>query len=150
MATTNQNSAAPMFMGEFLHTIDGKNRLTIPSAWRFDEEIELFLMPHSTTRCLTVRTRAGIDRIREKADELGGNERTVFLRRIGAQTRQVTLDKNGRLSLPEEFCRQLKLNGEVKLIGAVETFEIWSASEWEAATTSPEPLVDSLLLQQGL
>jgi MraZ protein len=148
MATTIQNSAAPVFMGKFCHALDGKNRLTIPSAWRFEEEVELFLIPSKTSNCLTVMPRAEIERIREKARELSGAQRTALLRRIGSQGHQVTLDKNGRLSLPEEFCKQLKLSGEVTLSGAIETFEIWNSSEWNAAPI--EAAADPLLPDFGL
>lgn len=150
MATINPNSAVPVFMGEFCHAMDGKNRLTIPSAWRFAEEVELFLIPSSTSRCLTVMTRTEIDRIRDKARELPGAQRTAILRRIGSQGHQVTLDKSGRLSLPEEFCRQLNLSGEVTLSGAIETFEIWNTSEWKAARASNEAVAETLLPDFGL
>ena len=60
MATTIQNDPAPVFMGEFCHAIDGKNRITIPSAWRPAEKkgTELFLIPSSSANCLTVMPRA--------------------------------------------------------------------------------------------
>src|SRR3954470_4389863 len=126
MANNVQNSSAPVFMGEFCHAIDGKNRITIPSAWRFVEEAELFLIPSTTSRCLTVMTRPELDRIRAKAADLPGPQRIAVLRHIGSQGHQVPLDKAGRLSLPENFCSQLKLSGDVTLSGAIETFEIWN------------------------
>jgi MraZ protein len=150
MAILNQNSAAPVFMGEFCHAMDGKNRLTIPSAWRFEEAVELFLIPRSASRCLMVMTRSELDRIREKAQALPGTQRTALLRRIGSQSHQVTLDKNGRLSLPEEFCRQLRLSNEVTLVGAVETFEIWNTAEWKAAGANTDAIANPLLPDLGL
>jgi len=102
MADTVPNSETPVYMGEFCHAIDGKNRITIPSEWRRDgEEIELFLTPSSSANCLAVMPRAALDRLRAKANELAGAQRTTALRRLGSQSRQVTLDKHGRLSLPE-------------------------------------------------
>src|SRR5690348_7664674 len=100
MAETNQNSETPMYVGEFCHAIDGKNRITIPSEWRpaDEKEVELFLIPSSTAKCLTVLPRAALDEIRAKAAKLPGAQKTAALRRIGAQSRQVTLDKHGRLS----------------------------------------------------
>ncbi len=55
MAENTQNNAAPVFMGEFCHAIDGKNRITIPSPWRFAEEVELFLIPSTSSNCLSGR-----------------------------------------------------------------------------------------------
>ena len=150
MAETIQNNASPVFMGEFCHAIDGKNRITIPSAWRFADEVELFLIPSSTSKCLTVMPRAELDRIRAKAAALPGPQRTAILRHIGAQGFQVTLDKSGRLSLPEDFCQQLKLSGDVTLSGAIETFEIWNTAEWNAAHASIKAVADALLPDFGL
>jgi MraZ protein len=150
MANNVQNSSAPVFMGEFCHAIDGKNRITIPSNWRFQEEAELFLIPSTTSRCLTVMTRLELDRIRAKAANLAGPQRIAILRHIGSAGHQVSLDKAGRLSLPEEFCRQLKLSGDVTLSGAIETFEIWNTAEWNAAHASTKAVADALLPEFGL
>jgi division/cell wall cluster transcriptional repressor MraZ len=152
MADTNQNNATPVYVGEFCHAIDGKNRITIPSEWRptEDKETELFLIPSSTANCLTVMPRHELDRIRTKAAELPGAQRTAVLRRIGAMSRQVTLDKHGRLSLPDEFCKQLKLSGNVTLSGVVETFEIWNTDEWTAAQAPQKAASEPLLADLGL
>jgi MraZ protein len=152
MADTNQNSETPMFMGEFCHAIDGKNRITIPSEWRPSDqsEVELFLIPSTTANCLTVMPRAALDAIRKKAAELPGAQRTAAYRRLGSQGRQVTLDKHGRLSLPEEFCKQLKLSGNVTLSGVVETFEIWNTAEWNDAQAIQKAVADPILADLGL
>jgi division/cell wall cluster transcriptional repressor MraZ len=152
MADTIQNSETPVYVGEFCHAIDGKNRITIPSEWRprDEKELELFLIPSSTANCLTAMPRAELDRIRVKAAGLPGAQRTMALRRIGALSRQVTLDKHGRLSLPEEFCKQLKLSGNVTLSGVVETFEIWNTAEWNAAQPAQKAATDPLLADLGL
>jgi MraZ protein len=150
MAETIQNNAAPVFMGEFCHSIDGKNRITVPSAWRFDTEVELFLIPSTSSKCLKVMPRAELDKVRAKADGLPGPQRAAFLRHFGSQSRQVTLDKTGRLSLPEEFCRQFKLSGDVTLSGAIETFEIWNTAEWKAAQPAAEAVADAVMSNFGL
>ena len=150
MATNNQNSAVPVFMGEFRHALDGKNRLTIPSAWRFEEEAELFLIPSSSSPCLTAMPRREIDRIRTKIGDLPGLQRAQAQRRIGSLGHQVWLDKSGRLSLPETFCRDLKLSGEVTLSGALDIFEIWNTDAWSAAHPSNKAAADVILSDLGL
>jgi len=152
MADTFQNPATPVYMGEFCHAIDGKNRITIPSEWRPEEEAEteLFLIPSSSANCLSVMPRAALDRVRANANELAGAKRTTALRWLGSQSRQVTLDKHGRLSLPEEFCRRLKLTGNVTLSGVVETFEIWNTAEWNAAQAAQKAVAGPILADLGL
>jgi len=150
MAENTQNNAAPVFMGEFCHAIDGKNRITIPSPWRFEEEVELFLIPSTSSNCLIVMPRKELDRIRAKAADMSGPQRTAVLRRIGSQGRQATLDKHGRLSLPDEFCQQFKLTGNVTLCGALETIEIWNTAEWNAAAPTTKSASDPFLADFGL
>jgi MraZ protein len=149
MATTIQNDPAPVFMGEFCHAIDGKNRITIPSAWRF--VTELFLIPSTSQPCLTVMTRMELDRIRAKITaDYKGPQRMAILRHIGSQGHQVELDKAGRLLLPENVCTQLRLSGEVTMSGALETFEIWNTDDWNAAHAGTKAVADALLPDFGL
>jgi MraZ protein len=150
MAEPIQNSDAPVFVGEFCHAIDGKNRITLPAKWRSADDTELFLLPSTTADCLKVMPRVELDRIRAKAAGLPGAQRTVALRQLGAISRQVTLDKHGRLSLPDEFCKQLKLAGNVTLSGVVETFEIWNTDVWTAAQAAQKAVADPLLADLGL
>jgi MraZ protein len=139
-------------VGEFCHAIDGKNRITIPAEWRSKngEESELFLMPSANSNCLTIIPRAILDGIRVKAAALPGPERTLALRRIGSQSRQVAIDKHGRLFLPEEFCQQLKLKGTVTLMGVVDTFEIWNTDEWKSVQAAQKAAADPILAALGL
>jgi DNA-binding transcriptional regulator/RsmH inhibitor MraZ len=107
-------------------------------------------MPSATSNCLTIIPRTVLDAIRAKAAALPGAQRTLALRRIGSESRQVAIDKHGRLSLPDEFCKQLKLSGEVTLVGVVETFEIWNSDEWKSAKAPQKAASDPILADLGL
>ena len=134
MSSTTQNSAAPKFTGEFCHKVEGKNRITIPSGWRFDEEVKLYLIPKSDRICISVMTLAEMERLEKEADKLEPMERSEFLAMLGGCVCEVTLDKGGRISLPEKFFPRLGLPDarEVWLAGATTTFNIWSVKEFEA------------------
>jgi len=150
MSDKIQNNAAPCFMGEFCHAIDGKNRITIPSDWRFEEEVELYLYPSTSHNCLRVMPRAELNRIRAKADSMNDADRLAVMRSIGSRSRQVTLDKNGRFSLPEEFCKQFHFSGKVTLSGAVDAFEIWNTTEWNTSGATRKAVSNPLLAGFGL
>ena len=60
------------------------------------------------------------------------------------------MDKHGRLSLPEEFCQQLKLTGDVTLCGALETIEIWNTEEWKGAAPATQAAATPALTELGL
>lgn len=137
-------------MGEFRHALDGKSRVTVPSAWRFEEEAELFLIPSSSGLCLKAMPRQEIERIRQAASGLPGAQRIEVLRALGSGTRQCKLDKAGRLVLPEDFCTQLKLAGDIVLAGAIESFEIWNTTAWDRAKASTQAVATPHLAEFGL
>ena len=150
MATTNQNSDAPAFTGEFRHRIEGKNRITIPSAWRFGEEVELFMIRKTLAKCISVMTRAEVDRIKAKADDMPPEDRSHFLQLFGRSLRQVTLDKAGRVSIPDDLCKGLKIEGEVFLSGSVDTFNIWNVADFEAAHPEDDESRAGVLRRHGI
>ena len=150
MATTNQNSDAPAFTGEFRHRIEGKNRITIPSAWRFGEEVELFMIRKTLAKCISVMTRAEVERIKAKADDMAPEDRSHFLQLFGRSLRQVTLDKAGRVSIPDDLCKGLKIEGEVFLSGSVDTFNIWNVADFEATHPEEDENRASVLRRHGI
>jgi len=62
----------------------------------------------------------------------------------------VTLDKGGRISIPEEFLRELTIAGEVMLSGSVKTFTIWNVADFETNKASAAPRKAALLRRLGL
>ena len=130
-----QNQA--FYAGEFRHSIDEKNRLTIPSRWRQTEADEFIILPEAQQQCLLVMSPEAFARM---SDEVEGNaavnarERRVFLRHLHARAQHGAADKQGRLVLPEEMCRQLGLKGEVALVGGRGRFEIWNLQKWKRAS----------------
>ena len=151
MVTLNQNFAAPAFTGEFRHKIEGKNRVTIPSAWRFAEDVELFMIPRSIQTSIGVMTRAEVERI--KADvttKLDPIPRAKFLETFGRELRQVTLDKAGRITIPDELCTSFRLAKEVWLTGAVETFNIWNVADFEADRARQRAAAADVMSQLGI
>lgn len=129
-----QNSSTPTFAGEFCHKVEGKNRVTIPAAWRFAEEVELFMIPRSLKSCISVMTRQEVERLIAKADAMEAEERSDFLDVLGSSLVQVTLDKGGRITIPEAFFEQLGLPAarNVWMTGSLETFNLWSVADFEA------------------
>ena len=128
MSSSKQTPAAPKFRGEVCHKIEGKNRITIPAGWRFGEEVALFMIQKSDKPCVSVMTQAEMDRLERKADDLSPMDRSEFLEMLGGDVREVTMDKGGRISLPDDFFPLLDLPEarEVWLAGATDTFNIWS------------------------
>ena len=57
---------------------------------------------------------------------------------------QVTVDKAGRICLPEEMARAAGIKNEAMLVGLLDRFEIWNPDRYENvkaadAVLAPEP-----------
>ncbi len=132
----------PFYAGEFRHTIDEKNRITIPSRWRRNQAEEFILLPDSTNQFLIAMSPEEFTRMiaaAENATGVNARERRVFLRQLHSRAQHGLADKQGRLVLPEELCRQIGLKGEVALVGGRGRFEIWNVTRWKKAHAEETP-----------
>ena len=120
-----------MFNGEFEHKIDAKGRVFVPR--RILEEIQdpaernPFHVVVSEEGCLDVHTESGFRRyVREAlASQRTAHGARMLKRRIGAYSRRIPLDAQGRLTLPEELRRKISMGNEAMVVGSINYFEIW-------------------------
>ena len=152
MPAVLQNSAAPCFTGEFCHKVEGRNRITIPSDWRFEEEVELFMIAKSLKTCVSVMMKPELDRLRAKADGMSPEERSDFLDMLGSSLKRVTMDKGGRISIPDYFHDQLGFPKykEVWLTGSMITFNIWGVPDFEAFKSQDKLRKEELKRKLGI
>lgn len=127
-----------MFNGEYEHKIDAKGRVFVPR--RILEEIQdpaernHFHVVVSAEGCLDVHTESGFRRF---VREALSSQRTVqgarlLKRRIGAFSRRIPLDAQGRLTLPEELRRKIQLGSDAMVVGSINYFEIWDREVYRA------------------
>jgi MraZ protein len=61
-----------------------------------------------------------------------GDEKKVFLKRfIGSESAQVTLDKGGRICLPDAMATKAEIKDKAMLVGLLDRFEIWNPARYE-------------------
>ena len=126
----------PLYAGEFRHGIDEKNRVTIPSRWRRNHAEEFILLADSTNQFLIVMPPDEFDRMSASVEndaKVSARDRRIFLRQLHSRAQHAVADKQGRLVLPDDLCRQIGFKGEVALIGGRGRFEIWSVARWKKA-----------------
>jgi MraZ protein len=128
------HTGLPIFAGEFRHAIDAKNRVTIPARWRRGEVDEFFAIPDLENGFLMMMPPEVMQEVpgRVEADgRLSAQEKRRFIRQFCSRAQHLTTDKQGRLVLPEEHCRLLKLKQEVVLVGGHSRFEVWNPENWK-------------------
>jgi transcriptional regulator MraZ len=130
------------YAGEFRHSIDEKNRVTIPSRWRRDKAEEFILLPEANHQFMLVMSSGEFARMSSAAEAnqaVSARDRRVFLRQLHSRAQHATTDRQGRLVLPEELCRRVGLKGEVALVGGRGRFEIWNLQRWKRAHEEEAP-----------
>ena len=122
-----------LFLGEYLHSVDGKGRVAVPA--RFRAKIERgAVLTRGIEPCLYVyplETWEQKARALEAAN-LDARQRRLVERRLFAPAFDVELDAQGRLLVPPKLRQFAGLNGEATIIGARDRFELWSTARWQA------------------
>jgi MraZ protein len=119
------------------HGVDEKRRVQIPAKWRPEEpgtELTVILWPqHVAGACLRVLPGSQMARMKADLDAMPNSDpkKNVLKRLIGSGSVQVTLDKAGRICLPEEMARAAGIKDEAMLVGLLDRFEIWNPARYE-------------------
>jgi MraZ protein len=141
------------YAGEFRHSIDEKNRVTIPSRWRRGDTEEFVLLPDANDQFLVVMSPEEFSRMNatvESDANVSARDRRVFFRQLHARAQHGAADKQGRLVLPEELCQKLGLKGEIAMVGGRGRFEIWNQSRWKRAHDDETPTYQHVANVVGL
>lgn len=134
-----------MFMGEYHHNIDDKNRLVIPSNYR---ELlgETFIITRGLEKCLYVYTESEWQKIVDKLASLPFTKKDarIFVRSFFSAAASCNLDKQGRISINTPQSTYASLTKECVIIGANDRLEIWSKSEWNKFNTEYSETLESV------
>lgn len=116
-----------MFMGEFHHNIDEKNRLIVPSKFR-NELGNKFIVTRGIEKCLFIYSLDEWNKIVDKLKELPFTRKDArtFMRMFLSGATECELDNNGRINIPNPLKEYANIKKEVVVIGVNERLEIWS------------------------
>jgi MraZ protein len=121
-----------MFTGEFEHTIDEKNRLTLPARFResFPEGI---VVTRGMDGCLYAYARSDWERLVDtqlaSLNPLSRDDRMIQRYFFSAAT-ETSPDKQGRIMLPSALIEHARLGREVVVAGVHDHLEIWDRDTW--------------------
>jgi len=121
----------------YRHGVDDKRRVQIPAKWRPEKpgtELTVVLWPqHQAGTCLRVLPPEQMARMEADIAALPNDnpKKGVLKRLVGAGSVQVTLDKVGRICLPDEMARAAGIKDEAVLVGLLDRFEIWNPERHE-------------------
>ena len=120
------------FRGTFDHTLDAKNRLTVPAKFR-SALADGVVLSKGIERCVQVWTPGGFDAYVSAALQgvhpLSEQGRKIN-RFFSANSLDTELDAAGRVMVPSFLMEHADLAKEVVVTGAGECLEVWDRAEW--------------------
>jgi MraZ protein len=135
-----------MLLGEHAHTIDDKNRLTLPAKFRH-VYVDGIVVTRGIDGCLDAYTRADWDKLIE--DRLGGldplsKEGRRMQRHFFSAAMEADLDKQGRVILSAALLEHAKLGRDVVVAGVHDHLEIWDRDIWRRELAEVEGSVEDV------
>jgi MraZ protein len=125
-----------MFRGSSFHTLDNKNRVKIPSRYceilRGSDDLDLVLTAWegyilAYPQSAWLKVEQGL--LNKDPFEM---EDRIRIRDVVADAQDCTLDRQGRILIPQTLKEYARLDREVAVVGMISNFEIWNRELYDA------------------
>lgn len=147
MMPSNRPSEPIYYNSLYRHGVDEKRRVQIPAKWRpaEPEVLTLVLWPKGTMpeACLLVLPPREWEALVQKLKAMPfADAKAEALRRLlGKKSDRVTLDKGGRICVPEAMAKAAAIEKEAMLVGLLDRFEIWDPERYRTASAVDDELL---------
>ena len=138
-----------LYTGNFRHTLDDKNRLTIPSVWRAAHaETDQFLAAPNPDGYISVLPPAAVAALYDKvaAVPLSDAAAQAEIAAFFSVAQAFNFDKQGRIALNAALLAHAGIAKDAVLNGSFTKFNIYNPDRWSAVEqrTSPASQADFL------
>jgi MraZ protein len=122
----------PGFYGNYMHTLDAKNRVFVPAKLRSELGETFYVTRKLTKKALAVYSPEGWEKLQKKLSEhpdtkVGNLKMFLFSHSISA-----TPDGQGRILLPPDLTEYAGITKEVTFVGVGDHLLIYAADVWRA------------------
>ena len=120
-----------MFIGEYSHNIDEKGRMAVPIKFRADLN-KGAVVTRGLDNCLFLYSTDEWQKLADKLAKLpiSQSNTRAFSRLMLAGAMDVSLDKQGRVILPEYLRKYAGVDKKVIIAGLYSRLEIWDEENW--------------------
>jgi MraZ protein len=126
-------SRISLFLGQYEHSLDEKNRLFLPARFRSKNNGACFIMTQGLERCLFLFPPTAWDSLAAKLDQLPLADKTkerAFKRTLMAGACEAEVDPQGRILIPQMLREYAQIRREAVVIGVLHHVEIWARERW--------------------
>lgn len=120
------------YRGQHEHSLDAKDRLTIPARWRgpLSDGVVLF---EELDPCVSIYSPEGYEALTARyvssLSPLSADGR-MMRRRFHAKAHDESLDSAGRVRIPKHLIEHAALGGSCIVIGVDDHIEVWNPDRW--------------------
>src|SRR3989344_3137797 len=127
-----------MLIGEYIHSLDEKNRVSLPAKFRREMGKVVVITP-GLENCLFVFSSSAWQEVERKLTGTQTDSKLSFLRKdlrvfnrnMFGQAADAEVDGVGRILLPNFLKEKIGLGSEAVIVGVGDRAEIWNPAEWK-------------------
>ena len=121
-----------MFLGEYVHNLDYKGRVSVPKKFR-DILSSDAVLTKGLDKCLFLYPKISWDKLSYQVSQLPvtGADARGFARYLFGGAVQARFDNLGRIAIPDYLIKYANLKKRVVIIGVFERVEIWGLESWK-------------------
>ena len=143
-----------MLIGEYIHTIDEKNRVSLPAKFRSEMGKKIIITP-GLDKCLFLFTTAEWAKVSKRLSDTESDlsflraDKRSFNRFMFGRAVDVEVDSIGRILVPDFLKDIIKPTVKVAVIGVEDRVEIWNDKVWAKYKEKIEKEADMLAEKLG-
>ena len=122
-----------MFLGTYLHNIDNKNRLALPSkiAAKLSKSV---VVSKGFDGCLELRTIEDFNKYADTLMSYSANkhENRIVVRQLLANASEIEIDSARRILIPSNLLKEVNITSDVTIIGIGNKLEIWDTKAYNS------------------
>lgn len=138
-----------MLIGEYIHTIDDKNRISLPAKFRKEMGKKVIITP-GLDQCLFIFTMAEWQKVTKRLSDSDSDlsflsaDKRSFNRNMFGQASDAEVDSIGRILIPDFLKDRIKLSGKAALVGVQDRVEVWNDKVWSQYKKNAEGEAEKL------
>lgn len=143
-----------MLIGEYIHTIDEKNRMSLPVKFRKEMGKKIIITP-GLDSCLFIFTIKEWAKVSKKLSDSANDlsflkaDQRSFNRYMFGRAAEVEIDSIGRILIPDFLKDRIGLKNSAAIVGVEDRVEIWNDKTWSENKDVVEKQAASLAEKLG-
>ena len=136
-----------MFMGEYNCKIDEKGRFMLPAKFREILQEDEFVITRGLDNSIDLfpsNEWVNIENELRKLKRTDSKHR-AYQRFVLSAATKLTVDKQGRVNLPNSLVEHAKINKNIIVTGMVDKIEIWSEEVWKEYINKTESSIEEIV-----